>query len=724
MNLSRREFFYASAALPNLLFAKSSASEQNAEPWFRRMRRCAQHNLNEYDPQTLDIDSWMDYWESLRINALVLTAGGLMAFYPTRIPNHHKSQFLGDKDVFGEYAKRAKQRGINVVARIETNWLHQDVLQSRPDWFERDERGNPIANEETRYVFQTCLFSDYHEIQIPRIIREIGSQYNVDGYFTNSWPSTDAPQRCFCAQCQKFAGFTRAQLLEVHKSRMLELCEHLASAAKSTGTDHVYNLNIAGGIRAAQSINSLAAVGEWITSDHQGRSGGNTPIWDCSQQGRVGLSAMGSKPVTNVVTANAHNWRHTSKGRAELEMWLAQTVATGMVPWLVWMGSELEDYRWRDGAKDFYQFLAKNEVHFVNRKSMSKVGVVYSQRTNSQYEAPWAVPGGYGARASTKPHSLGDPTDHLQGLYYALLESRVVFDFVHEDNLDAQHLGRYTTLLLPNVALLSNAQCASLRTFVQSGGSLLATFETSLYDEAGKLREQFGLADVFDVERKSNREGAFFYGAKQKPHDVLQFAQGTNWLPMGEWRVPLKDRIQPVLTVVPPYPRGIPEMVYPHSRLEMPYAGPGSDEPAIALREIGKSRVAYFPSDIDRCIWKYGNTDLSELLQNAVRWVTKDDSNVKVSGDGVAEVIAWETEAGYAIHILNYNNPNMTLPWIRKHYPLGPQKATITLPGGVSIARVALLRSGTDIAFRQHGQTVEFVIPSINDYEVATLLRN
>lgn len=122
-------------------------------------------------------------------------------------------------------------------------------------------------------------------------------------------------------------------------------------------------------------------------------------------------------------------------------------------------------------------------------------------------------------------------------------------------------------------------------------------------------------------------------------------------------------------------------MVYPHPRLEMPYAGPGSDEPAIVLREIGKSRVAYFPSDIDRCIWKYGNTDLSALLQNAVRWVTKDDSNVKVSGDGVAEVIAWETEVGYAIHILNYNNPNMILPWIRKHYPLGPQKATITLPG-------------------------------------------
>ncbi len=139
------------------------------------------------------------------------------------------------------------------------------------------------------------------------------------------------------------------------------------------------------------------------------------------------------------------------------------------------------------------------------------------------------------------------------------------------------------------------------------------------------------------------------------------------------------------------------------------------------LREKGKSRIAYLPSDIDRCAWKYGNTDMSTLLQNTIRWVTHNQAEVRVTGDGVAEVIAWETEPGYAIHILNYNNPNMTRPWIRKDYPIGPQQVRIELPAGVKISRVELLRAGARLPVQQKGRTLEFVIPSVQDYEVAAL---
>ena len=60
-------------------------------------------------------------------------------------------------------------------------------------------------------------------------------------------------------------------------------------------------------------------------------------------------------------------------------------------------------------------------------------------------------------------------------------------------------MDRYKLLILPNVAALSDQQCEQLRQFVQRGGSLLATFETSLYDERGKPRRDFGLADLFGV---------------------------------------------------------------------------------------------------------------------------------------------------------------------------------------------------------------------------------
>jgi hypothetical protein len=50
---------------------------------------------------------------------------------------------------------------------------------------------------------------------------------------------------------------------------------------------------------------------------------------------------------------------------------------------------------------------------------------------------------------------------------------------VHDQLLDAQHLKPFKLLILPNIAALSVGQCSQLRAFVEDGGSIVATFETS-----------------------------------------------------------------------------------------------------------------------------------------------------------------------------------------------------------------------------------------------------
>src|SRR5258708_6207890 len=92
-----------------------------AKAWYESLQRAAFHNLNEYDPRVLDTEAWMEYWEALHPQVFVVNCAGLMAFYPSRLPDHPRSQFLGSRDVFGEYFRAAKKRGMRVIARIETN---------------------------------------------------------------------------------------------------------------------------------------------------------------------------------------------------------------------------------------------------------------------------------------------------------------------------------------------------------------------------------------------------------------------------------------------------------------------------------------------------------------------------------------------------------------------------------------------------------------------------
>jgi hypothetical protein len=139
------------------------------------------------------------------------------------------------------------------------------------------------------------------------------------------------------------------------------------------------------------------------------------------------------------------------------------------------------------------------------------------------------------------------------------------------------------------------------------------------------------------------------------------------------------------------------------------------------VREPGRSRLVYFPGDIERTMWHSGHTDLARLLQNSIRWVAGTNPPVTIEGQGVIEAFAWETQAGFAVHILNYTNPAMHRGWIRDFYHIGVQKVRMKLPPGRRVTRVELLRAETDIPFRAAAGVIEFTIPTILDYEVAAM---
>src|SRR5436309_3369216 len=153
---TRREFI--TVALAASAGAVRSDAADTSEPWYRRTRRWGQTNITEKDPIRYDIPWWRDFWKRTQVQGVIINAGGIVAYYPSKFPLQHRAEFLGDRDLYGELAKAAHDDGLVVVARMDSNRTTEDFFKAHPDWFTRNSSGQPYRAED-KYV--TCVNSPY-----------------------------------------------------------------------------------------------------------------------------------------------------------------------------------------------------------------------------------------------------------------------------------------------------------------------------------------------------------------------------------------------------------------------------------------------------------------------------------------------------------------------------------------------------------------------------------
>ena len=136
---NRREFIRTGSSLvllPTLPIGvglSRNAGEQI--PWYRRTYRWGQTNINEKDPIRYDIEWWREHWRRTKVQGLVINAGGIVAYYPSKYPLHYRPDTLGDRDLFGQLVEVAHRDGLAVLARMDSNRAHQDFYQSHTEWF-------------------------------------------------------------------------------------------------------------------------------------------------------------------------------------------------------------------------------------------------------------------------------------------------------------------------------------------------------------------------------------------------------------------------------------------------------------------------------------------------------------------------------------------------------------------------------------------------------------
>jgi len=721
--VGRREFLEAAAIAAGAVTVapwgpRSEAADlpalvsEEANPFDRAMR-WGQLAFVENDPGRYDPQFWLDYFARTHCDAVTLSAGGVVAFYPTTVPFHRRSAWMKEgMDPFGELANACRQRGLLVLARVDPHAVYDDAREAHPEWIAVDDKGQPRRHWANPDMWVTCGLGPRNFENMTEVVREIAARYDVQGVFANRWAGSGT---CYCETCRRlFKAATgkdipmpgvddpaRRDHILWRRQRLRELWEVWDAAIRAVRPGARFIPNGPPGLESATRADFLAV-------DHQARRG-LTPAWDFGRSAKQYRAVMGRKPIAGLFSVGVeepYRWKDSVQAGPEIRLWALDGIANGFRPWFAKFSGVLYDHRWLATVEDLFAWHHRNERYLRNETPLARVAIVYSEQTRDFYGKD---------QAETRVD------DHLKGLYHALVEARIPFEMVNDRLLEAADVDRYKLLVLPNVAALSDAQCRKLTEYVDRGGSLLATFETSLYDEAGAPRKDFGLRDVFgvsfegQVDRRMQNSYLALDAEARRAHPLLEGLRDAPRIINSVQRVRVRPRgpFPSPVTLVPSYPDLPMEHVFP--RVET------SDERQVYLGERGRSRVVYFPGDLDRTFWEVLSPDHGKLLANAARWAANEDPPVEVEGPGLFDVTVWRQKDSLTVHLVNLTNAMAMKGPVREFVPVGPMTVTIRLPAGARPRRAQLLVAGAAAQAQEAPGAVTVVVPSVRDHEVVAI---
>jgi hypothetical protein len=489
--------------------------------------------------------------------------------------------------------------------------------------------------------------------------------------------------------------------------------------------------SIAGQARTFRDTKSICERAEMMLMDHQSRSDA-TGFQQNSETGKLIHGLLGWDKIVPesmaMYQAGRNSFRMAAKPAAEARMWMIAGFAGGIQPWWHHVAAYHEDRRAYRTAEPLMRWYKANEQYLVNRRPMAAAGLVWSQRNTDFYGR--------------------DNADELveapyRGFMQALVRARIPYIPLHVDHITRDATG-LTVLILPNVGVMSNEQCAAVRRFVAAGGGLVASGLTSLYDESGDPRPDFALAGLFGAHHAGTTPGqsqpAPRRGAGQTLHTYLRLSPELRagvWGPKaGDEPVPAGKRhpvlrgfdetdiiafggvLQPMridpdvtvpLTFVPEFPIYPPETAWMRQ--------PKTDIPGLVL----KGRTVYMPADLDRRFGRENLPDHGDLLANLVRWAAGDRIPLHVEGRGLVDCNLYTQPGRVILHVVNLVSAGTWRAPIDELVPVGPFTIRLRLPDDVRGQRVQYLVGNRSGKATVAGGWASLKIDSILDHEVVVV---
>ncbi len=619
-----------------------------------------------------------------------------LAYYDSDIlPKFHP---LGDQDYLGDIVEGLRSHGKHTIAYInwldsrhpEWRWhkLHPDGtitrptqnLEELPEY--RAQGKGPVYRAEYGEWFLPCINSPRRE-EILRVAEEIADRYPVDALHLDMFFNSGI---CACPYCQ-------AELKEMLGGDPITygaVCDHwgdyLAWRQQRSATliEQLAEIVHARGIALAPNsfcpvyMDPLIAVSEqwWPHID-----GYVTEAWLRLRQQFADIHSSTittkwtrsvPKPALFLVTGQHPGFSHCTLAEPEYALHAASARSNGR-PILGSCGQGAyptthSSPRAIGAARDlFHDYVQRTEG--PPREPVKQIALLWSQDSWAFYEP------GEDSRAYRY---------EFLGYARTLLESHRIFDVLIDSEISSvDDLAPYELLIAPNVGCMSDSLAEAIRAYVQRGGKLLATHETSVLDPRGRTRDSFALADVLGV--------GYLCG----------FDQPTCYLPDGVEPCPCPSEASIVkaqgadvlLHLVGPDPD------FPNEGTGIDLVpGTATDHPLLARHSYGQGEAWYLAASLGKAIYTYGYFQMTEWLEGLLAQLELAEL-YHLDAPQTVEIHAERDNGGTVhVHLVNLTTPH-TMPArdiVRSVDEIVPLHGVrVLLPGELDGA--AIMSQGADI---------------------------
>ena len=620
-------------------------------------------------------------------------------------------------DYLRAYVTEAHKRGIRVIVYFNVHWYSNAFGEKHPDWRQITESGKPVSgvyNNGTDF----CLNTGYRDWCF-NIVRELCG-YGIDGIFYDG-PIFRA-DTCYGPKCRakyraefggempskrKRQGPDAKRLLDFQTRSLAEFLRDTNRVIKSISPNIAFYMN--GGVRGANWATARLNRDIVEHQDLLGSEGGfisgdltHVPMWKPGLTARLLETQAGGKPTVIFSAASHKPWTFSLLPEPELRLLYADTIANGAG---VWMGITPFEMRQPEmqAVASMNQYMANNRGYYAGSQSAANLALVWSEVSANFYAGSPAqmididrVP---------QRGAIGNVDAEFNGVAEALVRAHTPFDVIDDVTLERDPLQRYAAIFLPNVACMSAKTAERLTRYVEDGGNLFATFETSLYDETGVRRNDFALAKLFGV-----TDGRKIVGPTN--WDFMK-PEGKHWLLEG---VP-REMIASTTYHARVKPQGAESVARFTVPLKGRYDGipDVSDEPAITVQRFGKGMVVYCAGDFGNQVAAVHLPEYLRIVANASRRLAPPPVEVENTPGSVEVVWRSQPQKGRRLlHLVNFTG-EMTRP-ITKIAPLTDVR--ITLRDG-SASKAYTLMNPRPLPLRKDaGGRTQVTLPRAAEYEV------